>query len=108
MVKVLQANCGKAKDSTFLALEKGVERGADLVVMQEPYQGKGKEEEYQISHPAFRLIRGNRTMTAVRVDTTVVVDELGDSGGRWDIQAFDVTNKTGVKVRNVNVYDQTL
>jgi hypothetical protein len=62
-VKVRQANCGKAKDSTFLAVEKCVERGADLVVIQELYQGT--EEEYQISHSAFRLIRGKRTMTAV-------------------------------------------
>jgi hypothetical protein len=39
---------------------------------------------------------------------TVVVNELGDIGGRGDIQAFDITNKIGVKVRIVNVYDQTL
>jgi endonuclease/exonuclease/phosphatase family metal-dependent hydrolase len=37
-----------------------------------------------------------------------VVDELGDFGGRGDIQTFDVTNKRGIKVRIVNVYDQTL
>jgi hypothetical protein len=28
------------KDSTLLVLDKGVEKGAYLVVMQEPYQGK--------------------------------------------------------------------
>jgi hypothetical protein len=106
MVKILQANCGRGRDSTFLALEKGVERGANLVVIQEPYQSK--EEEYQISHPAVRLVRGKRVMTGVRVNTMVTVDELGDCGGQGDIQAIDITNKRGVKVRIVNVYDQTL
>jgi hypothetical protein len=47
-------------------------------------------------------------MTGVRVDTMVTVDELGDFGGQGDIQAFDITNKRGVQVRIVNVYDQTL
>jgi endonuclease/exonuclease/phosphatase family metal-dependent hydrolase len=47
-------------------------------------------------------------MTGVRVDTMVTVDELGDFGGQGDIQTFDITNKRGVQLRIVNVYDQTL
>jgi hypothetical protein len=47
-------------------------------------------------------------MTAVRVDTTVEVDELGDYGGQGDVQAIDIIDTKGVKVRIVNVYDQKL
>jgi hypothetical protein len=68
-----------------------VERGADLVVIQEAY--RSKEEEYQIIHLAVRLIRANRVMTGVRVDTIVTVDELGDLRSQGDIQAFDINNK---------------
>jgi hypothetical protein len=106
MVKILHANCGKGKDSTFLALEKGVERGADLVVIQDPYQSK--EEEYQIIHPAFRFIRGKTVMAEVRVDMMVTVDKLRDFGMQGSIQAFNITNRRGVQVRIVDVYDQTL
>jgi hypothetical protein len=43
MVKVLQQNCVKSREGTLLAIEKGIERGADLEVMQEVYQGRGDE-----------------------------------------------------------------
>jgi hypothetical protein len=55
MVKIQQANCATGKNSILLALEKGVEQGADLVVIQKPH--KSKLEEYQIFHLAFKFIK---------------------------------------------------
>jgi hypothetical protein len=104
MVIVLQQNCAGSKEGTVLAIEKGLEREADLVVMQEAYQGKG--EEYRTSHPGFKFVRGGRVMTAIRIDTQVEVDEVGGLGGDGDVQAFDIVDKKGKKVRLVNVYDQ--
>jgi endonuclease/exonuclease/phosphatase family metal-dependent hydrolase len=74
--------------------------------MQEAYQGRG--EDYQTSHPGNRFIRNTRTRSAVRVDTIIHIDELEDFGGQGDVQVFEITDKKGVKVRIVNVYDQLL
>jgi len=52
------------------ALETGIVWGADVVMLQEPYV---EREGYNISHPGYRLIRGGRTMTAVRRDTHLEV-----------------------------------
>jgi len=47
-------------------LEQGIVWGADVVMMQEPYV---EREGNNISHPGYRLVRGGRTMTAIRRDT---------------------------------------
>jgi hypothetical protein len=55
MVTVLQQNSVKSWEGTLLAIEKGIEKGADLVVMQEAYQGRG--DEYRTSHLRYKFVR---------------------------------------------------
>jgi hypothetical protein len=56
MVKILQQNCARSREGTLLAVEKGIERGADLVVMQEAYQERG--DQYRTSHAGYKFVRG--------------------------------------------------
>jgi len=83
-------------------LETGIVWGADVVMMQEPYE---EREGYNISHPGYRLIRGGRTMTAIRRDTHLEFSEV-DKGGDGDVHVFDIRYPSGRKMRLVNVYDQ--
>jgi len=102
MVKCIMHNCGRGYDATMIALEKGIVWGADVVMMQEPVVEK---EGYNISHPGYRLVRGGRTMTAIRRDTHLEFSEV-DMGGDGDVQVFDIKYSTGREMRLVNVYDQ--
>jgi len=86
----------------MIVLEKGIVWGADVVVMQEPVVEK---KGYNISHPAYRLVRGGRTMTAIRRDTHLEFSEV-DMGGDGDVQVFDIKYPSGREMRLVNVYDQ--
>ena len=86
----------------MIALEKGIVWGADVVMMQEPVVEK---EGYNISHPGYRLVRGGRTMTAIRRDTHLEFSEV-NMGGDGDVQVFDMKYPLGRKMRLVNVYDQ--
>jgi len=85
-----------------MALEKGIVWGADVVMMQEQYV---EREGYNISHPEYRLVRGGRTMTAIRRDTHLEFLEV-DKGGDGGVQVFDIKYPSGRKMRFVNVYDQ--
>jgi len=102
MVKCAMHNCGRGYEATMMALETGIVWGADVVMLQEPYV---EREGYNISHPGYRLIRGGRTMTAVRRDTHLEFSEV-DKGGDGDVQGFDIRYPSGRKMRLVNVYDQ--
>jgi len=84
------------------ALEIGIVWGADVVMLQELYVEK---EGYNISHPGYRLVRGGRTMTAIRRDTHLEFLEV-DQGGDGDVQVFDIRYPLGRKMRLVNLYDQ--
>jgi hypothetical protein len=64
-----------------------------------------EREGYHISHPGYRLVRGGRTMTAIRRDTHLEFSEV-DKGGEGDVQVFDIKYTSGRKKRLVNVYDQ--
>jgi len=86
----------------MMALETGIVWGADVVMMQEPYV---EREGYNISHPGYRLVRGGRTMTAIRRDTHLEFSEV-DKGGDGDVQVFDIRYPSCRKMRLVNVYDQ--
>jgi len=86
----------------MMALETGIVWGADVVMLQEPYV---EREGYNISHPGYRLVRGGRTMTAIRRDTHLEFSEV-DKGGDGDVQVFDIRYPSGRKMRLVNVYDQ--
>jgi len=101
-VKCIMHNCWRGYDATMMALEKGIVWGADDVIMQEPYE---EREGYNISHPGYELVRGGRTMTALRRDTHLEFSEV-DKGGDGDVQVFDIKYPTGRKMRLVNVYDQ--
>jgi len=102
MVKCIMHNCGRGYDATMMALEEGIVWGADVVMMQEPHE---EREGYNISYPGYRLVRGGRTMTALRRDTHLEFLEV-DKGGDRDIQVFDIKYPTGRKMRLVKVYDQ--
>jgi len=86
----------------MIALEKGIVWGADVVMIQEPVVEK---EGYNISHPGYRLVRGGRTMTAIRRDTHLEFSEV-DMGGEGDVQVFDIKYPSGREIRLVNMYDQ--
>jgi len=101
-VNCIMHNCGRGYDATMMVLEKGIVWGADVVMMQEPYVERGG---YNISHPAYRLVKGGRTMTAIRRDTHLEFLEV-DKGGDGDVQVFDIKYPTGRKMRLVHVYDQ--
>ena len=64
-----------------------------------------EKEGYSISHPEFRLVRGGRTMTAIRRDTHLEFSEV-DMGGDEDVQVFDIKYPSERKMKLVNVYDQ--
>jgi len=101
MLKCLMHNRGRGYDVTMMTLEQGIVWGADVVMMQEQYV---EREGYNISHPGYRLVRGGRTMTAMRRDTQLEFSEVykGEDG---DIQVFDIEYPSGRKMRLVNVYD---
>jgi len=86
----------------MMALEMGIVWGAHVVMLQEPYV---EREGYNIRHPGYRLIRGGRTMTAVRRDIHLELSEV-DTGGDGDVQVFDIRYPLGRKMRLANVYDQ--
>jgi len=86
----------------MIALEEGVVWGPDVVMLQEPVV---EREGYYISHPGYRVVRGGRTMTAIKRDTHLEFSEV-KMGGEGDVQLFDVEYPLGRKMRLVKVYDQ--
>jgi len=70
----------------MIALEKGIVWAADVVILQE--QVVEKEGDY-ISHPGYRLVRGGRTMEAIRTDTHLEFSNVDMEGNR-DVQVFDI------------------
>jgi len=69
------------------------------VMMQEQVvQRKG----YNISHIGSRLVRGGRTITAIRKDTHLEFTEV-EMAGEGNLQVFNVVYPTGRKMRLVNV-----
>jgi len=86
----------------MIALEEGIVWGADVVMLQEPVVEK---EGYYISHPGYRLVRGGRTMTAIRRDTHLGFSEV-EMGEEGDVPVFNVEYPAERKMRLLNVYDQ--
>jgi len=101
-VKFIMHNCGRGYDAIMMVLEKGIVWGADVVMMQEPYE---EREGYNISHPGYRLVRGGQTMTAMRSNTYLEFSEV-DKGGDGYVLVFDIKYPSGRKMRLVNVYNQ--
>jgi hypothetical protein len=95
-------NCGRGYEATMIVLEERIVWGADVVILHEPVV---EREGYYISHPGYRLVRGGRTMTAIRRDTCLEFTEV-ERGGEGDVQVFDVECTLGRTMRMVNFYDQ--
>jgi len=57
------------------ALETGVDRKADLLLLQEP---PGKKGRIGISHPAYEIRKQKRVWTAVRKGSGLATDERSD------------------------------
>ena len=93
-MKCIMHNCGRGYDATMMVLEKGTVWGADVVMMQEPYEAR---EGYDIGHPEYRFVRGGQTMTVLRRDTHLEFSEV-DIGGDGDVQVFDIKYPSGRKM----------
>jgi hypothetical protein len=87
------------------ALETGVDRKADLVLLQEPPGEKGR---IGISHPAYEIRKGERVWTAVRKGSGLGTDERTDlrRGANDDPMVTDVKRRGEMMMRMINVYNQ--
>jgi len=89
MIRVIQHNCARSYEYTIAALETGVERGPDLVCLQEPRRERG---ETGISHSAYEIRKRKSVWTAIQKGSGLVVDERTDlsRGANDDVIATDV------------------
>jgi len=62
MIRAIQHNCARSYRWTMAALETGVDRKADLVLLQEPLGDKGR---IGISHTAYGIRKRKTVWTAV-------------------------------------------
>ena len=96
MLKVLQHNVGRSGDALHCLLETAVERGTDLVLMQEPPARLG------YAHPGFDLIwTTGRTLAARQKDSewTFATEDGFTKESVGDVQALAV----GVRGRSGRV-----
>ena len=105
MLRVLQHNVGRSGDALHCPLETAVERGTDLVIIQEPPARLG------YAHPGFNLLwTTGRTLVARRKDSEWTFStEDGHtkySGGDVQAIAVGVRGRTGKVLRVVNAYFQ--
>ena len=105
LLKVLQHNVGRSGDALHCLLETAVERGTDLVLIQEP------PARLRYAHPEFDLIwTTGRTLEARRKDsewTFSIEDDLTkESEGDVQAIAVGVRGKAGKVLRIVNAYFQ--
>jgi hypothetical protein len=87
------------------ALETGVERKADLVMLQEPPEERGG---IGISHSAYEIRKRKRVWTAVRKGSGLATDERTDlsRGANDDAIVTDVKRRGEMMTRVINIYDQ--
>jgi len=105
MFRPIQHNCARSYAGTMAAVETGVDRKADLVLLQEPPGEKGRIE---ISHPAYEIRRRKTVWTAVRKGSGLATDERTDlsRGADDDVMVTDVKRRGEKIMRIINVYDQ--
>jgi hypothetical protein len=107
-MRVVQHNCNRTKEAVEMVLATALERGAEVVIIQEPppermkqnkknKNKKSKEEEegtrFQMRHPGYRIHRGRRAWTAVKRDLEGWVAERRtdlESGGEGDVVVMDL------------------
>jgi len=90
---------------TMAALETGVDRKADVVLLQEPPGEKGR---IGISHPPYEMKKRKTGWTAVRKGCGLDTDERTDlsRGANNDVMVTDVKRRGDKMPRIINVYDQ--
>jgi len=105
MIRAIQHNCARSYAWTMAALETGVDRKADLVLLQEPPGEKGR---IGISHPAYEIRKRKRVWTAVRKGSGLATDERThlSRGANDDVMVTDVRRRGENMTRIINVYDQ--
>jgi len=83
----------------------GVDRKADLVLLQEPPGGKGR---IRISHPAYEIRKLKRVWTAVCMGSGLATDERTDlsRGANDNVMVTDVKTRGERMTRIINLYDQ--
>jgi hypothetical protein len=111
---VLQHNFNGTAVSTVTALEAAIERGAEVVCLQEPYV----EKKHTISHPGFQIRwpecvkQETRVALAIRNDALdrYVFEERIDLAGGPHVQGLDVwetVHRRKVRsTRLINVYNK--
>jgi len=74
------------------ALETGVDRKADLLLLQEP---PGEKVKIGISHPAYEIRKRKRVCTAVRKGSGLATDEWTDQGrgANDDVMVTDIKRR---------------
>ena len=117
MALILQANVGTITEALHCVLETAKEKGADLVMIQEPPIGRG---EFAPRHTAFEIIwprtttgRPSRVATAGRIDSEWNFSEetrFTEAEAEGDVQVIRATrrDRTGVPFRLVNAYFQSV
>jgi hypothetical protein len=111
---VLQHNCNGTAVTTVAALEAAIERGAEVVCLQEPYVG----EKHTISHPGFQIRwperskRDTRVVLAIRNDVLdrYVFEERTDLVDDPHVQCLDVwetvRRRKVRRTRLINIYNK--
>jgi len=89
----------------MVAVETGVERKADLVMLQEPPEGRGG---IGISHSLYEIRKRKRVWTAVRQASGLATDKRTDlsRGANDDVIVTDVQRGGEKMTRIINVHDQ--
>jgi len=89
MIRAIQHDRARSYAWTVAALDTGVDRKADLVLLQEPPGEKGR---IGITHPAYEISKQTRVWTAVRKGSGLATDEWTDlsRGANDDVMVTDV------------------
>jgi len=105
MIRAIQHNCARSSTWTMAAMEMGVDRKADSVLLQEPPQERGR---IGISHPAYEITKRLTVWTVVRGGSGLAPGERTDlSRGANDDVMVTVVKRRGEKMtRIINVHDQ--
>jgi len=111
---VIQHNCNGTAVTTVAALEAAIERGAEVVCLQEPYIGK----KHTISHPGFQIRwpecveQDTRVALAVRNDVldSYVFEERTDLVDGPHVQCLDIWEtrhrRKARRTRLINIYNR--
>ena len=103
MVTFLQHNAQKSDSALVALMQTALERKADIVLVQEP------PEFRESRHPAFRYLRKNRVLTAVRIDSDWTVstkERFTREASDAQVLALGRKGHGQREIRVVNTYHQ--